>query len=354
MAQKAIHEYDGKRLLASHLGSYLPAGRSFNPPPALHVSPTSLGFRFDLTSGNQETPARDEVVKALGKLEGGNAWVTKSKVVVKPDQLVKRRGKGGLLLLNATWEDAKAWIADRMFQEIQVEKATGVLTHFIVEPFIAHEQEQEMYVCIQSVREGEEILFYHEGGVDVGDVDAKATRYLVPLAQDPVANCPLKAKNVTDNLLTNVKNDSVKDRVAEFIVALYKSYMSMHFVYLEINPLVVLDDQVDEAAAYLCLEKWGPMDFPTPFGRLPFPEEAYIKELDEKSGASLKLTILNPTGRIWTMVAGGGASVVYADTVTDLGFGHELANYGEYSGAPSEDLTFEYAKTILNLIDRHP
>ena len=28
-------------------------------------------------------------------------------------------------------------------------------------------------------------------------------------------------------------------------------------------------------------------------------------------------------GRIWTMVAGGGASVIYADTVGDLGFADE-------------------------------
>ena len=36
-----------------------------------------------------------------------------------------------------------------------------------------------------------------------------------------------------------------------------------------------------------------------------------MAELDAKSGASLKLTILNKKGRIWTMVAGGGASVIY-------------------------------------------
>lgn len=41
-------------------------------------------------------------------------------------------------------------------------------------------------------------------------------------------------------------------------------------------------------------------------------QEAYIADLDAKSGASLKLTILNANGRIWTMVAGGGASVIYA------------------------------------------
>jgi ATP citrate (pro-S)-lyase len=73
---------------------------------------------------------------------------------------------------------------------------------------------------------------------------------------------------------------------------------------------------------------------------------AYIQKLDASTGASLKLTVLNPTGRVWTMVAGGGASVVYSDAIAAAGFAHELANYGEYSGAPSEGQTFEYAKTI--------
>ena len=51
-------------------------------------------------------------------------------------------------------------------------------------------------------------------------------------------------------------------------------------------------------------------------------------------------------------VAGGGASVVYADTISDLGFSHELANYGEYSGAPSTEHTFEYAKTLIGLMTK--
>jgi Succinyl-CoA synthetase, beta subunit len=56
------------------------------------------------------------------------------------------------------------------------------------------------------------------------------------------------------------------------------------------------------------------------------------------------------------MVAGGGASVVYSDTICDLGGASELANYGEYSGAPSEQQTYEYAKTILSLMtqEKHP
>jgi ATP citrate (pro-S)-lyase len=44
--------------------------------------------------------------------------------------------------------------------------------------------------------------------------------------------------------------------------------------------------------------------------------------------------------------------VVYADTISDLGFAQELANYGEYSGAPSTEHTFEYAKTLIGLMTR--
>jgi ATP citrate (pro-S)-lyase len=149
--------------------------------------------------------------------------------------------------------------------------------------------------------------------------------------------------------------------VTNFIINLFETYMDLNFTYLEINPLVVTDNhiyildlasKIDQTAEYLCKSKWGEVDFPPPFGREAYPEEAYISELDSKSGASLKLTILNPKGRIWTMVAGGGASVIYSDTICDLGGASELANYGEYSGAPSEQQTYEYAKTVMNLMTK--
>lgn len=97
-----------------------------------------------------------------------------------------------------------------------------------------------------------------------------------------------------------------------------------------------------------------PLEFPAPFGRELSKEEAYIAELDAKTGASLKLTVLNAEGRVWTLVAGGGASVVYADAIASAGFSDELANYGEYSGAPTETQTYYYAKTVLDLMLRAP
>jgi hypothetical protein len=91
-----------------------------------------------------------------------NPWVTSSKLVVKPDQLIKRRGKSGLLLLNATWEEVQGWVAPRLGTDIEVEGVKGPLTHFIVEPFVPHSGTEEYYVCIQTNRYGEEVLFYHQ------------------------------------------------------------------------------------------------------------------------------------------------------------------------------------------------
>jgi hypothetical protein len=58
--------------------------------------------------------------------------------------------------------------------------------------------------------------------------------------------------------------------------------------------------------------------FPAPFGRDLTKEEAYIQRLDGSTGSSLKLTVLNAEGRVWTMVAGGGASVVYSFVLLTL------------------------------------
>ena len=56
--------------------------------------------------------------------------------------------------------------------------------------------------------------------------------------------------------------------------------MDLHFTYLEINPLVVVDkvyvldlaSKIDQTAEYLCKSKWGSIEFPPPFGRDAYPE----------------------------------------------------------------------------------
>ncbi|KAG4915722.1 ATP-citrate synthase alpha chain protein 3 [Glycine soja] len=72
-------------------------------------------------------------------------------------------------------------------------------------------------------------------------------------------------------------------------------------------------------------------------------------ELVLKASASLKFTVLNPKGHIWTMVAGGGASATYVDTVGDLGYASEPGNYAEYSGAPNEEEVLQYARVVIDV-----
>lgn len=49
------------------------------------------------------------------------------------------------------------------------------------------------------------------------------------------------------------------------------------------------------------------------------------------AGASLKFTVLNPKGRVWLMVAGGGASVIYAGR---CGWGYSMGGHVG-NGAPA-------------------
>ncbi|KAK0276448.1 beta subunit of ATP citrate lyase [Friedmanniomyces endolithicus] len=368
MSAKAILEADGKAILNYHLTrapvikpTPLPASKTHNPPAKL------ASIRFE---------AGDDINGVLDAAEATYPFllVSGSKFVAKPDQLIKRRGKSGLLKLNATWQDCKEWIAARANKVQKVEHVEGALRNFLVEPFVPHPQETEYYININSVREGDWILFYHEGGVDVGDVDEKAEKLLIPVDLSEYPSNAEIAKGLLSKVPKGVHN----------------------FTYLEINPLVAIPNKevtaaevhfldlaakIDQTAEFECGSKWAvarapaalgipvaankgggkvqidvgpPMEFPAPFGREMSKEEAYIAEMDAKTGASLKLTILNGQGRIWTLVAGGGASVVYADAIASAGYASELANYGEYSGAPTETQTFHYARTVFDLMMRAP
>eukprot|EP00297_Palpitomonas_bilix_P001186 CAMPEP_0113890952 /NCGR_PEP_ID=MMETSP0780_2-20120614/14462_1 /TAXON_ID=652834 /ORGANISM="Palpitomonas bilix" /LENGTH=1122 /DNA_ID=CAMNT_0000880467 /DNA_START=88 /DNA_END=3456 /DNA_ORIENTATION=- /assembly_acc=CAM_ASM_000599 len=346
MSAKPLREYDAKRLI-----TYFMKEKNLKGVDAI-----SNALSVQVTKSN---------FASIDSVLPENNWLNTTKLVAKPDQLIKRRGKAGLVALNLDWAGAKAWIGERMAKDITIQQVTGELNNFIVEPFLPHEQKDEYYVCIQSIKEGDEILFYHEGGVDVGDVDAKAKRMTVSMRGDDF-DCSASGPHAS--LLEGVPAER-KEAVSTYLNALFEGFRKLHFTYLEINPLVVTGSgsdikvtavdmaaKIDEVADFLAGKTWhraAPgFDFPPAFGRAAAPEEEFIAELDSKTGASLKLTILNPNGRVWTMVAGGGASVVYADTIADYGFGHELGNYGEYSGDPSENFTYEYAKTVLKLLLR--
>jgi ATP citrate (pro-S)-lyase len=152
MAAKSILEADGKAILNYHLTrapvikpTPLPKSTTHNPPPKL----ASLYF-----------PEDAEVADILNQAEVSYPWLLApgAKFVAKPDQLIKRRGKSGLLALNKSWADAKAWIAARAGKSQRVETVDGVLRQFLVEPFVPHPQDTEYYININSQREVCEVI----------------------------------------------------------------------------------------------------------------------------------------------------------------------------------------------------
>ncbi|HAM36470.1 MAG TPA: ATPase [Elusimicrobia bacterium] len=327
MAQRGIREYDGKRMLFRALAERFPS--------------------FQERARRLALVAPDTKEKEL--LEA-HPWLKKEKLVVKPDQLFGKRGKHGLVCLDADWKTARAWMRERMEKTVKVGPAEGTLTHFLVEPFTPHKDDEEFYVAFKAEKEHDVVYFSTKGGIFVEENWDRVLESRIGVLREP-GDLEIKLPVAAER----------REAALAFLGGLHRLFAAGHFTYLEINPFTFCGDEpvpldlvakVDDTAVFECRALWGDLEFPASFGSRTRPEEAFIKSLDAKSGSSLKLTVLNPQGRVWLMVAGGGASVIYADTVCDLGASKELANYGEYSGNPTTEETYHYARTLLDLMTR--
>lgn len=342
MAQRAIREFEGKRIFHDNWSRYF--GQ----------------FRYSFHSASV---ANGDELKALSE-EEGYEWLRAGPVVAKPDMIFGKRGLNGLVYFqirkpgDVMLEDAVAWIDEKRAQTTRLLSGqSGMLSRFIIEPFVAHDSDIEYYISATMDEEADILSMSASGGINIEDNWDRVRQLHIPPGLEGEALTELIRSAVPDELAD-------KEAFSSFAADFYRFFRDMHFSYLEVNPFYIDGDEVhlldlvakvDDTAGFLMDKRWGPLYFPTPFGmKAPGPEENAIREADEKSGASLKLTILNPEGRVWTLVAGGGASVVYADTIADLIGAEELANYGEYSGNPTTQETYFYTRTLLDLMTRNP
>ena len=352
MAQKAIREYDAKSILAKHWDKYFP----------------DFTYAYETTMVQNGS---DLLEQAKSK-----TWLNDKKLVAKPDMLFGKRGMNDLVLFrdakpgDVTLAKASSWIDEKSSSNQSVyfsfdendkpsgEPSVDKLTHFIVEPFTPHTQEEEYYVSATCVGDDDVIYMSAEGGIAIEqNWDEKVVEVAFPITatEDEIATA------IRANVPKDVA-DKDKANFAEFCINFFKAYRELNFAYLEINPFVMQDKKIemldmvaklDDTAGFMMVEEWGNVEYPTAFGmEAKSPEVEAVEEADAKTGASLKLTLLKPEARIWTMVAGGGASVVYADTIADMAGIDDLANYGEYSGGPTTGETKFYAETLLDLMTR--
>ena len=353
MAQKAIREYDAKSILATHWDKYFP----------------------DFTYAYETVMVQNG--KELSSAAKDNKWLNDKSLVAKPDMLFGKRGKNDLVLFkdkkpgDVTLKKAISWIDEKSSDKQSVyfsfdgdtptgEPKVDMLTHFVVEPFTPHEQAEEYYISATVVGDMDMLYMSAEGGMEVEEGwDEKVTEvaFAITDSQEEIE------RKINANIPSDVA-DKDKADYAKFAIGFFKAYRELNFAYLEINPFVMQGTKIelldmvaklDDTAGFMMVDEWGDVEYPTSFGmEAKSPEVLAIEEADSKTGASLKLTLLKPEARVWTMVAGGGASVVYADTIADLAGIEDLANYGEYSGGPTTGETKFYAETLLDLMTREP
>ena len=147
MSAKSILEADGKAILNYHLTRAPVIKPTPLPPNATHNAPPRLASLY--------FPENIPVASILDQAELRYPWLLAkdARFVAKPDQLIKRRGKSGLLALNKSWAEARAWIEARAGKKQKVESVEGVLRQFLVEPFVPHPADTEYYININSVRD---------------------------------------------------------------------------------------------------------------------------------------------------------------------------------------------------------
>ena len=86
-------------------------------------SVAQIQFESPIHIAPENYPAH--VKEILDRAEIINPWVKDGrKLVAKPDMLIKRRGKSGLLCLNKGWEESRKWIEERAGKLQQVRFST--------------------------------------------------------------------------------------------------------------------------------------------------------------------------------------------------------------------------------------
>jgi succinyl-CoA synthetase beta subunit len=257
------------------------------------------------------------------KLPKGGRWVA------KVDQGVKKRFKQGLVVVDVSPAEAT--------KKISGWEKKG-FSQFLIEPLVPHEASEEQYLSLERVREGIRILHAGDGGVDIEAHPEKVKTYIVASEQD--VEKIAKAAKIP----------------ASFFRHLIDSFNRDFFAFLEINPLVVQGGDVFlldaaclvDSAGEFFTDAWSEKDIVQT--KTAHEAEARVEELQRTTPASLKLSVVNKNGALFFLLSGGGGSIVIADEAQLEGAGDKIGNYGEYSGGPSREETYLYAKEIIALM----
>lgn len=266
------------------------------------------------------------------------------KYVVKPDMLFWKRWKLGLVWVWLDKQKVIDFIEEKSSKEIEISNIKWTLETFLVEEF--EDLEETLYISFSQSRSGDIVRFSKEWWIEVEE-----NRDLV------------KEKNISvlkDLEETDLKELWVWQKEIEMCKKLFDFYREFWFVYLEVNPLSITKNgeihitdmvwKVDSCEFFRQNRNWWNLDFPKSFWKKLTKKEEYIKELDSKTWASLKMDILNKDAKIWTLFAWWWWSLVLTDELWELWYRDEIWNYWELSWAPDKDNTREFCRVLFEFM----
>ena len=166
MAQVSIREYDAKRLW-------------------------SVWSEIPYTGIVVETQEQINTIAERLQKEKGMYWV------VKPDQLFGKRGKHGLVGVKLDAEGIQKRCEAHWQKLVTIDGVTDVLHTFLIEPWIAHEQ--EWYVSFETNREGDLIRVSTQGGIAIEEHWDSVHEIRVPVLEE------LDSKQITLPMDSTIK-----------------------------------------------------------------------------------------------------------------------------------------------------
>lgn len=252
------------------------------------------------------------------------------KYVVKVDDGVKKRNKNNLVRLN---------IAHHLVLEHVEEFLDRGYQRVLIEPFFEHNSDEEKYLSATVTRVGIHIIYGLQGGNEVESGEGVSS-YTISRS-DYFSDHLVNKTPFPDDLLASIL-DILKNQHASFI---------------EINPLLVDEDgnwllldlaiELDSAKQIL----WSDMIRKNiASGTKLNTHEQSVSKLDNQSNATFSLKVLDKNAEIFTLLSGGGASLVTMDSLVQEGLQENIANYSEYSGAPNKEETEIFTREVIDLL----
>ncbi|MCB1591506.1 MAG: ADP-forming succinate--CoA ligase subunit beta, partial [Alphaproteobacteria bacterium] len=252
------------------------------------------------------------------------------------------QGKGGVRLCK-TADEVKA-AAEAMLGQVLVTKQTGPEGKEVQRLYVTDgvDIEKEYYCSVLLDRATSRVTFIvsTEGGMDIEEVAHNSPEKIVKVAVDPASGFSgFHARKLAFAL--GLKGGANKSAV-KFFSALYKGFMALDCSILEINPMILVGDEVMALDAKMNFDDNALFRHPEVAGLRDESEE----DEKEREAHKYELSYVALDGNIGCMVNGAGLAMSTMDIIKL--YGGEPANFLDVGGGADKEKVTAAFKIILS------